>query len=270
VIPFLDEGALSELWASRYHRVPLVLDVDDAIWMEPPREGARNPAWTRLLRAPGKVDRIARRATAVFAGSSHLASHFLDFNPWTTVVPTVPSRTRFVPSPRMAERLRIGWIGSHSTAPFMRVLVPVFERLRSEGFVFDVQLIGGEVAGLPSRPFSLENEPADLQSFDIGVAPMPEGPWTDGKCGFKQLEYMSVGTPCVSSPWRGASDFVRDGENAIVARNSEQWYDALARLLRDQVLRTRIGAAGRSLIEERMCAEVQVAEIARIFKHAIQ
>ncbi len=254
-------------WAlERRHRAPILFDVDDAIWLRPPADGARNPRWARLLRSTAKAHRLARRAAHVLAGSSHLAEHFRRLNPKTTVVPTVPSCRSFVPAPAKRTRLRIGWMGSHSTAPFVRALLPVFDRLRGAGHDFEVQLVGGDVAGLASKPFRLHEELSDLQSFDIGVAPMPPGPWTDGKCGFKQLEYMAVGIPCVTSPWRGDVDFIRDGENALVARHEDEWFSALGRLLSDAALRARLGAAGRQLVEERMCAERQVDTIASVLR----
>jgi Glycosyl transferases group 1 len=245
---------------SSLHRAPCVLDVDDAIWLTPPRDGSKNPPWTEWLRDRPKVDRLAKRAAAITVGSSALAAHF---EGRATVIPTVPSRSRFTPGARGSNAVPvIGWMGSHSTAPFMSALAPVFERLRSAGHRFSVQMVGGEVAGIPSRPFELSREVEDLQSFDIGVAPMPRAAWTDGKCGFKQLLYMATGAACVTSPWAAASDFIAHERNALVATDEAAWFQALARLLTDPALRRTLSEEGRALIESSMCAELQVDRIA--------
>ena len=44
---------------------------------------------------------------------------------------------------------------------------------------------------------------SDLQSFDIGIMPLPDDPWTKGKCGFKLLQYQAVGLPVVCSAGGG-------------------------------------------------------------------
>ncbi|MBW2344638.1 MAG: glycosyltransferase [Deltaproteobacteria bacterium] len=48
-------------------------------------------------------------------------------------------------------------------------------------------------------PWSEENEAFALSSSHIGIAPMPDNPWTRGKCGLKVLQYMAAGLPVVST-----------------------------------------------------------------------
>jgi len=55
------------------------------------------------------------------------------------------------------------------------------------------------VVQLQSRQWCLEDEIQEFQRIDIGLAPMRSELVYQGKCGFKQLEYMAVGVPFVSS-----------------------------------------------------------------------
>ena len=74
-------------------------------------------------------------------------------------------------------------------------------------------------------------------------------------CGFKQLQYMAVGVPFVSSWVGGARDFVVDGENGLVALEEVDWYRHLKALLDSPELRTRLARNGRALVETQYSVE---------------
>lgn len=59
------------------------------------------------------------------------------------------------------------------------------------------------------------------------------------------LEAMALGTPVVSTAMMGTRDVLRHGEGALVVREDEaQFASAVAALLQDESLRTRLGHAG--------------------------
>jgi glycosyltransferase involved in cell wall biosynthesis len=252
--------------------LPLVFDFDDAIWLPNPGEKA-HPLASRLLRFPSKSLRLMRLATHVCAASEYLAEHARQYNPRVTVIPTVVSRERWSSPTRRASRpLVIGWIGVPSTAGQLEILRAVLARLRERGCRFRLRLVGApESTALPGAEYVAWSEASERQEvagFDIGIAPLWSGPWSDGKAGFKQLQYMALGVPCVTSPWAGGRDFIRHEHNALVANDEVEWESALVRLLGDAALRARLGAAGRTLVEEKYCAEVQVDAVARVINEA--
>jgi glycosyltransferase involved in cell wall biosynthesis len=96
-----------------------------------------------------------------------------------------------------------------------------------------------------------ETEIADLQQFTIGIMPLRHDIWSEGKCGFKGLQYMSLGIVAVMSPVGVNTSIVHDGENGYLAETPVEWEERLAHLLTDSALRAEIGEAGRITIEER-------------------
>jgi glycosyltransferase involved in cell wall biosynthesis len=121
-----------------------------------------------------------------------------------------------------------------------------------------------------ARPWRLDQEIQEFQRIDIGLAPMHGEPLYQGKCGFKQLQYMAVGAPFVSSWVGGARDFVVDGENGLVAHTTDDWYRHLRSLLESQELRSRLSQNGRTLVETEYCIEAQGPRVAQFVEEAFQ
>ena len=84
-----------------------------------------------------------------------------------------------------------------------------------------------------------------LGRFDIGVMPMPDDKWTRGKGGYKLLQYMAMGIPCISSPVGINREIVKHDETGFLAESEEDWFQFLERLILDDQLRSSMGTAGR-------------------------
>lgn len=260
-------------------RKPVFLDFDDAIWLS----GATSQGlarWARdAVRYPSKFWSVARSATHLFAGSESLAATARRVNSQVSVVPSVVSREVWHPtkdklSGELPEIPVVGWIGTHSTAPQLSLAAAALARLRAEGFRFRVRVVGGadyRIPGIDAEyvPWTLERDVVDFQELDVGLAPMFSDPWCEGKCAFKQVQYMAVGVPCVSSMVGGARDFVVHEENALVASDEASWYSCIRRLLTDRALREGLARSGRSLVETRLCSEVQSVVVADVIESAL-
>jgi glycosyltransferase involved in cell wall biosynthesis len=261
--------------------LPIIFDFDDAIWhYDLPR--SKHPIAARLLKSPSKCWRTMRQARLIIAGSNYLAERAREVNRRVEVVPTVVSAAEWTPLPgkldgrlRDPSRLRIGWVGSHSTAHQLELVKPALARLRAEGHSFELHVVGAaddftlETLEMHKRPWRFDEELQEFQSIDVGLAPMHADPVYQGKCGFKQLQYMSVGVPFVSSWVGGAREFVVHGENGLVARDEDDWYVHLKALLESQQLRSELACGGRRLVESRYCVERQAPRLARFIDDAL-
>jgi glycosyltransferase involved in cell wall biosynthesis len=239
----------------RHSRV--VFSLDDAIYAghrDTPNK--KYPFVYKLKYGPG-VNEVLAKSAHVIAGSRTLAEHARQFNPHVSVVPTVVDANRYAYRAPTAssECLTIGWMGTRSTSPYVFDIAPV---LRQLGEVFRGQIrfrmYGDPQLQLPvsnyeTRPFSLESEIEDLRRIDIGIMPLPDNEWTRGKCAFKAIQYMALGIPTVSSPVGMASEIIKHNVNGLLASTSGEWFEALARLMRDADLRRRLAEEGRKTIE---------------------
>jgi glycosyltransferase involved in cell wall biosynthesis len=261
--------------------LPIIFDFDDAIWhYDLPR--STHPIAARFLKNPAKCWYAMRRASCVIAGSSYLAQCAGEVNSNVEVVPTVVSSTAWTPLPGRLEGAlpgdaapRIGWVGSHSTAHQLDLVESALQRLRADGYDFEFHVVGAgddfalDTVEMEARPWRLDTELQEFQRLDIGLAPMHSELVYEGKCGFKQIQYMAVGVPFVSSWVGGARDFVVDGENGLVAHRAEDWYRHLKALLDSPELRGRLSQNGRRLVERQYCIERQGPRVAECFEETL-
>ena len=259
-------------WALAVTNIPIVFDMDDAIFLS--RDSMANSFLNRL-RMPQKLPAILRRSRYVITCNDYLRSYVEQCNVHVCVIPTCVDTQQFtVPAQRPARsRPLIGWIGSHSTAPYFDILKPVFTQL-AKRYDVTVKIVGaGRPFDLPGveviqEPWSLANEVTSFQELDIGVYPLPTTPWALGKAGFKTVQYMAVGVPCVVSDVGRNREIVQDGVNGFLTHSTDDWVNKLGQLLADPSLRLRLGLAGRKTVEERFAAQLYVPTYLDILRQA--
>lgn len=248
-------------------RRPMVFDFDDAIYLPP-----ANPpnALVSRLKSSRKTGRICQLAARVTVGNETLAAYARTQSEEVTVVPTTIDTETYSLTPRPPNLLPIvGWSGSTSTVPYLSTLEEPLRALR-ENVPFELRVIGGtpNLAGLDVRclPWRAQSEVDDLRPMDVGLMPLPDDPWTRGKCGLKALQYMALGIPPVVSPVGVNADIVEDGVNGFHARSNAEWTERILLLLKQPDLRQRLGAAARRTVEERFSARVWVPRVAALLR----
>lgn len=243
-------------------RKPLVYDFDDAIWL--PRQGGH--PLLRLVHRESTVRDILQRATAVIAGNEFLAHYARQLNSRVTVVPSAVDCSRY----RLGGGKAVGWIGSRSTMPYLKPLAEVFKRLQLIPRVIaagDPATLGFDV---DFRPWQIDTELDDLAGIGIGIAPLPDTPWEQGKCGVKILQYMAAGIPVIASPVGVQRDFVLHEQTGYLATTPAEWSDRLTTLLNSEDLRQQFGARGRELARQRYDVTVAAARVADVLKASAQ
>lgn len=226
--------------------VPYVFDYDDAIFH---KYDMHRSAMVRRMYGE-KLLRIIGGARCVFAGSGYLADYARAANANVHLVPTVVDMDRYAVKPRAAtaKPFTVGWIGSPSTTEYLMLVAPALQRLAQHAPVRLIAVGASpiEIDGVTveQRVWDEQREVTDLLECDIGIMPLPDDPWTRGKCAFKLIQYMACGLPVVASPV-GANRDVVTADCGLFADNLDDWVDAMARLRDDVDLRFTLGACGR-------------------------
>jgi glycosyltransferase involved in cell wall biosynthesis len=237
-------------WLRRYGR-KVIYDFDDAVMYDD-----KHPE--KLSRKRQKsFQRTVELADVVTAGNAYLAEHARRFNPNVVVLPTGldTSAYELQTLPKKDDRIRLVWIGSKSTLPYLAEIRPVLEELGSRFENVVLRIICDDFFELRNmevekHQWSLEKQAVDLVTSDIGLAPLPDNRFTRGKCGFKVLQYAAAGLPVVASPVGVNSDYVKDGIAGLFAKDTRGWTDGIAQLTENSQLRKKMGHAGRNMVQD--------------------
>ncbi len=226
----------------------IVFDLDDAIFCN--SNGAISR--TRIKR----FAQVVRRCQQIWAGNEYLAEAARRYNPATTVLPiSLDPKKYAIKATKPNDNLDLVWIGSSATRRYLETSLPMLEQLADIfphlrlKIVADFDLPSGRLHTV-AVPWSEETESKALSSAHIGIAPMPDNPWTRGKCGLKILQYMAAGLPVVSSSVGENEEIVKHGVTGFLAESPEEWQRAIAKIAQNPTLRQVMGRAGRKRVTD--------------------
>ncbi len=257
-------------WIRRQSK-KVLFDLDDAVMYRSSRS-TRPHSFSRWL----KFKRMVRGSDVITAGNEFLKEQVLRADPGKEVflVPT-PIDTRLYPKKKeVSDRpeFLLGWIGTKGNLRYLEKLEPVFESLSRRFSHVRLKIVSNdffESRHLPviKKPWRLEDENEDLISFDVGLMPLSDDPWSKGKCGLKILQYLSVGVPVVCTPVGINRDIVRHGENGFWAVRGEEWVDRITDLIQSAELRRRMGLRGIETVEEGYSLSVTSEKLLKILRY---
>jgi glycosyltransferase involved in cell wall biosynthesis len=234
----------------------VIYDIDDLVFLN------RTSAANRIiapLKSSGKYFYMMKCADHVITCTPYLDEVVRRYNQRTTDISSTINTETYVPRAEYSmsgRKLVIGWSGSFSTSPYLKLLAGALKRLREQGVDFKLLVIGDatfELEGMDveALPWVEATEVRDLSRIDIGLYPLPDEQWVYGKSGLKALQYMALGVPTVATALGANFRVIEDGVSGYLVRTEDEWVDRLSRLARDAELRRSIGRAARTRVEDR-------------------
>jgi glycosyltransferase involved in cell wall biosynthesis len=263
--PPVFEWLISKVWNKK-----IIYDFDDAIWI--PNTSEVNKIVAKL-KWHAKVKDICTWSYKVSCGNDYLKKYALQFSKHVIYNPTTLDTNNLhnpsLHTKQSNKRPVVGWTGTHSTLIYLEPLIPVLQELEKE-YDFEFCVIADKNPALPLRsfhfvPWSKETEIKDLLRFDIGLMPLVDDKWANGKCGFKALQYMALGMPALVSPVGVNTQIVDHGENGYVCSTKEEWKLYIKEMIQDEVLRNDLGFSARKRIVENYSVQANSANFLTLF-----
>ncbi len=243
----------------------LVFDFDDAIFI--PSDRANNQVCSRRY---SRFVRVIKNADLVIAGNPKLAE---EARRYAKSVVTLPSAVEIIGIPtcentHATEPHVIGWVGNGHNLHHLSVIGEVLQKLAQE-FSLELRVVSNRTLHLKgvnviNIPWTLSGQTFEIAQFDIGIMPLPQNSWTEGKCSYKALQYMAAAVPVVATNWGYNRIAIQHNETGLLADDNDQFYDKLKLLITSPLLAKTIGRAGRAQVERELSIEVVSEKLAKL------
>ena len=247
---------------------PMILDVDDAVWLNTGGHRARD---------------LAGASSLVVCGNSFLANHFSRWNRNVVIIPTAVNTSWYRPRHRAHQSahdaprpLVLGWTGTSGNFQFLYSIEGALKRVLDNHPQAKLLIIADRPPRFKTLPaarveFERWTPRSELTAFSrmsMGLMPLADNDWCNGKCSYKMLCYMAAGLPVVVTATGMNREVLAMGNVGLSANDEQGWVDALNALLDDEQLRRRMGEAGRIVVEERFSLHRLAQQYALLF-HSI-
>lgn len=255
-------------------KAKVIFDFDDSIWlMDTSPENVKY----EFLKNPDKAKTNFKNADLVIAGNNYLAEYAKQYNNNTIIIPTTVDCEIHKPMPELRGKspIVIGWSGSISTVKHFEAFVPVLLKLKSKyKDRISFKLLGepnyyNKDLNLKGDKWTQENEVAELNKMDIGIMPLPDDKWANGKCGLKGLTYMACGIATVMSPVGVNKEIIKNGVNGFLANTEEEWINCLSQLIESNQLRLKLGDAGRQTVIDKYSVDANKQNYLNAFESVL-
>jgi glycosyltransferase involved in cell wall biosynthesis len=231
----------------------VVYDIDDLVFLNKTSDANRAIA---SLKGSSKYLYMMGCADHVITCTPYLDEFVRRHNTRTTDISSTINTDTYAPKTAYSNGspIVLGWSGSFSTSPYLRLLEKPLRELRKR-VEFKLRVIGDasfkmEGIEVEALPWAESTEVRDLSAIDIGLYPLPDEQWVFGKSGLKALQYMALGIPPVATAIGANFRVIEDGVSGYLVRNEEEWVDRLEKLAKDPELRKRLGQAARKRVED--------------------
>ena len=262
----LQKRLANTLWLRKVRKWARILlfDTDDAIW-----EAHNHPhSWWTTWRTKRRLCQIASDADSCTVPNSYLAGYLRRISRRVELIPMALDPAVWLPSPeRTPGPIRIGWAGAPQNLIYLTNIGGVLARIQKDYPALQLVVYCGAPPVWDVRVDSIHHcyeagsEVSVVQTFDIGLLPLPVNSFAAGKSPIKALQYAACGVACVASPVGATNEIVQHGVTGLTAATLEEWDHVLRRLIDDVVLRRKLGNAARTMFLGTYALDVVVSSL---------
>ncbi len=247
----------------------VIYDIDDMVFLG---HSSKANSMISALKGKNKMIYLMKKANHVISSAPKLTEFVsLQTQNYTEIACTLDTENRYKNINKTENaKICIGWTGSHSTSRYLKTIHYALKYIQQK---YDVEikfmsdeLIELEGININFNYWSEKEEISVINSFDIGLHPLPDEPWVYGKSGGKVMQYMALSVPIIATKIGANLDTIIDGENGFLVNTEQEWIDKLSVLIENESLRKKQGNEGRKIIEEKYSVKVNKETYLKIFK----
>lgn len=233
--------------------IKYIVDFDDAIF----HNYDLNNNFIIKTFLKNKIKRVIANSSCVIAGNQYIYNYAIESKAKKIhLIPTVIDFHKYKNISKKSNKIfTIGWIGSPSTVKYLDIVKPVLVKLLK--FInFELVVVGATPNNFLNIPVKIlkwteDSEVINISQFDVGIMPLPDEPWEQGKCGYKLIQYIACGVPVICSPIGVNIEIVETGKNGFLANNEDEWLNAFLSLHNFPLLSLEYGNYGKNKVIEK-------------------
>jgi len=254
---------IQKRWRKNSRKV--IFDIDDSLFIP-------SKKWGFNIRSPfvGCLEKVMEISNALTVSSHFILFYAKKFNINSFLIHTPVDINIFYPATKKkTDRLTIGWIGNARghfknlemlRAPLMKLGKQYDICFKIVSYLGDnrVKMAFKQVEEVVEVDYGLEKWvalrelPKYISDFDLLVSPLVKSFWFEGKSIVRTAVGMAMSLPVVASPVGEQKYVIKHGFNGFLAKNGEEWYLYLKKLLDDDRLRETIGKRGRETAQKQL------------------
>ena len=269
-ILFIQRKRFSILWLKyiRMNARKIVYDFDDSV-MYRNSKASHAESNTRAKMFKNMIN----ASDYVIAGNEYLKRNTAPYTDNVINIPSPIDMTQYTQKEYSEnnDNITLGWVGAHGSIHYLEKMRPVFEILGKRHNNLKLKIVCDtffdcEDMVVEKKFWSEKDEVEDIKSFDIGLMPLLDDPWSHGKCGLKILQCLATGVPVVCSPAGINKEIVEDSVHGFWANTPEEWIEKLEILINDNNLRKRMGTEGRKKVIKHYSLDANTPRLLKVFE----
>jgi len=214
-------------------------------------------------------------ADAVVAGNNFLGSFCKNNVTDVYKLPTPINTEKYFPITKKNKKIiSLGWVGVPGSMVHLVRILPILKKI-SKKYPFELIVISKKDLffkgiNIKNIEWKLDRENEYLNLIDIGLMPLDDSIWTNGKGGYKLIQYGAVGLPSIGSPVGINTEIIVHNKTGFLADSDDDWKNKLELLIKNSSLRKKMGINARKHILSHFSLKAYTKKYATIINELVK
>jgi len=247
----------------------LIFDFDDAIFINDDSSET-----LEIKTRQKRFKKIISLSDGIIAGNPYLAKKAEEYNKNVFILPSAVFTEGIPTKSTLREtnnKLVLGWVGGGTNLHHLNILSNALKTLSRE-IPFVLRVISNKKFNLEqihveNIEWNIETQDIEIAKFDVGLMPMPKNQWTQGKCSYKALQYMSAEVVPVATRFGFNIEVIEDRINGYLFNSDEEFINCILDINKDRTKALEMGKMARKVVEEKFSISVIGKKLAYILKN---
>ena len=232
----------------------IIYDIDDLVYL---LETSKENWFVKKFKSSKKYEFLIKNANYVITCTNYLDNYVKKINKNSLNIPSTVDTKKYIPSVFIKKNKKdivLGWTGSFSTYPYLDLIKdPLNKIIEKHGCKFNLICSVKEKTEIKNCKFvqwSSSKEVNQIKKIDIGLYPLPNYEWVNGKSGLKAIQFMSLGIPVIATNNKVNKRVIKHNQTGYLAEDFDDWYHYMDLIIRNNALRKYLSTCAKKYAQK--------------------